>query len=170
MRETSRDDDWCCGRIAVLLCRASLELLSNHEADCWLFQRSTMEGQLSNFMPRPRPIVERISLISFNDFRPKFLVLRMSCSVFCTSSPIRVMLAFCRQFAERTDSSSSSTERNRFSFSGSSSLPVGMYEVSSDSSKLIQIESCSLRILAAKATASTGRTAPLVQTSSTSLS
>ena len=41
------------------------------------------------------------------------------------------MLAFCRQFAERTESSNSSTERNRFSLSGSSFwLGVG-YAVSS---------------------------------------
>jgi hypothetical protein len=35
-----------------------------------------------------------------------------------------VMLAFWRQFAERTESSSSSTERKRFSLRGSSSPPA----------------------------------------------
>ncbi len=39
----------------------------------------------------------RISLISFSDFRPKFLVLSISASVFCTSSPMVRMLAFLRQ-------------------------------------------------------------------------
>src|SRR5690606_22553621 len=92
---------------------------------CCCFQRSSIWGQLSNFIPKLRPIVAKISLISFSDLRPKFLVFSMSCSVFCTSSPISVMLAFCRQLAERTESSSSSTERNRLSFSGCSSWPAG---------------------------------------------
>ena len=39
----------------------------------------------------------RISLISLSDFRPKFLVLSISASVFCTSSPMVLMLAFLRQ-------------------------------------------------------------------------
>jgi hypothetical protein len=34
------------------------------------------------------PISGRISLISFKDFLPKFLVLSISASVFCTRSPI----------------------------------------------------------------------------------
>ena len=59
----------------------------------------------------------RISLISFNDFRPKFLVLSISASVFCTSSRIVRMFAFFRQLYERTDSSSSSTLLSRFSLS-----------------------------------------------------
>src|SRR3979490_818187 len=42
----------------------------------------------SIFMPRLRPIEERISLISFSDFRPKFFVFRISASVFCTNSPM----------------------------------------------------------------------------------
>jgi len=36
----------------------------------------------SSFIPRERPISDRTSLISFKDFRPKFLVLSISCSVF----------------------------------------------------------------------------------------
>ena len=51
----------------------------------------------SNFMPRPRPISCRISLISFSDLRPKFLVLSISFSVFCTSSRMVWILAFFRQ-------------------------------------------------------------------------
>jgi hypothetical protein len=74
------------------------------------------------------------------------------------------MFAFCRQFAERTLSSSSSTERHRYSLSLSVSLCCGM-AASSISSRLMKIDSCSLRILAAKATASSGRTEPSVQTS-----
>src|ERR1019366_6491555 len=42
----------------------------------------------SIFIPRLNPIEERISLISFSDFRPKFFVFSISASVFCTSSPI----------------------------------------------------------------------------------
>ena len=39
----------------------------------------------------------RISLISFSDLRPKFLVLSISASVFVTSSRSVRMLAFFRQ-------------------------------------------------------------------------
>jgi len=81
-----------------------------------------------------------------------------------------LMLAFCRQLAERTDSSSSSTERKRFSFSFSSAFIGSIGAGSSVSSKLMKMESCSLTILAAKATASAGVTAPLVQISSESRS
>src|SRR6185295_18274897 len=74
-------------------------------------------GQLSSFMPSWRPISASSSLISLSDLRPKFLVLSISDSVFWTSSPMYLMLAFCKQFAERTLSSSSSTVRHRFSLS-----------------------------------------------------
>ena len=40
----------------------------------------------SSFIPRLKPISARISLISFKDLRPKFLVLSISVSVFWTSS------------------------------------------------------------------------------------
>ena len=129
-----------------------------------------MGGQFSSFMPRPRPISARISLISFKDFRPKFLVFSISASVFCTRSPMVLMLAFCRQLAERTDSSSSSTDRKRFSFSFSSFLGSSIGAGSSVSSKLMKMESCSLTIFAAKATASAGVTDPLLHTSSESRS
>ena len=36
----------------------------------------------SIFMPKPRPRLPRISLISFSDLRPKFLVRSISASVF----------------------------------------------------------------------------------------
>src|SRR5882672_8423677 len=42
----------------------------------------------SIFIPRLKPIDDRISLISFSDLRPKFLVFSISASVFCTSSPM----------------------------------------------------------------------------------
>ena len=51
----------------------------------------------SIFMPSERPICARISLISFSDLRPKFLVLSISASVFWMSSPMVAMLAFFRQ-------------------------------------------------------------------------
>lgn len=45
-------------------------------------------GQPSTFMPRLSPISDKISLISFKDLRPKFLVFNISASLFATSSPI----------------------------------------------------------------------------------
>src|SRR5439155_674196 len=57
---------------------------------------SSREGKFSSRMPSESPISCRNSLISFSDLRPKFLVLSISCSVFCTSSPMYLMSAFCR--------------------------------------------------------------------------
>src|SRR5271155_2693436 len=51
----------------------------------------------SNFMPRLRPILVSISLISLSDFLPKFLVFSISFSLFCTSSRIVWMFAFFKQ-------------------------------------------------------------------------
>src|SRR5688572_5776069 len=51
----------------------------------------------SSRIPRASPIPPRISLISFRDFRPKFLVFSISASVLMTSSPIVRILAFFRQ-------------------------------------------------------------------------
>src|SRR5579871_1597999 len=42
----------------------------------------------SNFMPKLRPRLARISLISLSDLRPKFLVRSISASVRCTRSPM----------------------------------------------------------------------------------
>src|SRR5437879_13604267 len=42
----------------------------------------------SNFMPKLRPILVSISLISLSDLRPKFFVFSILFSLFCTSSPI----------------------------------------------------------------------------------
>ena len=80
------------------------------------------------------------------------------------------MLAFCRQLAERTESSSSSTERKRFSLSLASSFGASATTGSSVSSKLTKTVSCSLMIFAAYATASCGVTEPSVHTSRVSLS
>src|SRR5207244_9299346 len=73
-------------------------------------------------IPRLRPMLCRISLISFSDLRPKFFVFNISPSVFCTSSRMVRMFAFFRQLYDRTDSSSCSTLLSRFSFSE----PVGL--------------------------------------------
>ena len=48
---------------------------------CCAFQRSSICGQLSIFMPSERPMLARISLISLRLLRPKFFVFSMSCSV-----------------------------------------------------------------------------------------
>src|SRR6185312_570659 len=69
------------------------------------------------------------------------------------------MLAFCRQLAERTDSSSSSTDLSRFSFILAASSETASSTGSSVSSKLMKIESWSSRIFAANAPASSGSNA-----------
>jgi hypothetical protein len=51
----------------------------------------------SKVIPKLKPMLVRISLISFRDLRPKFLVFSISDSVFCTNSPMVLMLAFFRQ-------------------------------------------------------------------------
>src|SRR5580704_13714519 len=51
----------------------------------------------SNFMPRLRPILVSISLISLSDFLPKFFVFSISFSLFCTSSRMVWMFAFFKQ-------------------------------------------------------------------------
>ena len=68
-------------------------------------------------------------MISFSDFRPKFFVFSISASVRCTSSPMKRMFAFWRQFAERTLSSSSSTDLSRFSLSLAASSETVSEEV-----------------------------------------
>ena len=75
------------------------------------------------------------------------------------------MFAFWRQFAERTDSSSSSTDWKRFGLSGVGLVDAAASATPTGSSKLMKIVSWSFRILAAKATASAGVTVPSVQTS-----
>src|SRR5712692_10230704 len=105
---------------------------------CLRLSISSLEGKLSIFIPSSKPISRRISLISLSDLWPKFLVRSISCSDFCTSSPIYLISAFCRQFWERTENSSSSTLRNRFSLRG----PKGFSSRASrwgSSSKLIKI-------------------------------
>src|ERR1051326_5294340 len=126
---------------------------------------SSRGGKLSSLRPKDSPMSASISLISFSDLRPKFLVFSISASVFCTSSPMYLMSAFCRQFAARTESSSSSTGRKRFSLSASDAAAAGA-SASGSSSKLMKNESWSCRMRAAYATASSGRTLPSVHTSS----
>src|SRR2546422_9492986 len=67
-------------------------------------------------MPSERPIAPRIVLISLSDFLPKFFVLSSSASVFGTRSARAWMFAALKQLDARTESSSSSTLRKRFSF------------------------------------------------------
>src|SRR5262250_3044344 len=51
----------------------------------------------SNFIPRLKPILVRISLISLSDLRPKFFVFSISFSLFCTNSRMVWIFAFLRQ-------------------------------------------------------------------------
>src|SRR5574339_1253552 len=69
------------------------------------------DAMASSLTPRLRPMSVKISLISFNDFLPKFFVFSISASDFCTRSAIVLMLAFFKQFAALTDNSSSFTLR-----------------------------------------------------------
>src|ERR1043165_8928290 len=156
-----------CGLAFVLSCGGACCLLRLFGG--YGFLSGFGPGQLSSFIPSCRPISARSSLISLSDLRPKFLVLSISDSVFWTSSPMYLMLAFCRQFAERTLSSSSSTVRHRFSLSFSAASSRGASTGSAISPTLLNRVSCSLRILAAYATPSSGRTEPLVQHSRVSL-
>src|SRR6185503_3290244 len=66
----------------------------------------------SNCIPKSSPIPRRMSRISPRDFLPKFFVASISRSERCTRSRIVLMPAFFRQLYERTESSSSSTERS----------------------------------------------------------
>ncbi|OGK78845.1 MAG: hypothetical protein A2X52_07115 [Candidatus Rokubacteria bacterium GWC2_70_16] len=123
-------------------------------------------------MPRESPISPRIVLISFRDFFPKFLVFSSSDSVFCTRSAMLRMLAVLRQLEARTDSSSSSTLRKRCSFSsilGGGSVPCSPPCSSSGwaCGKSTSRVNWSSRIREASATAASGVTLPLVQTSRT---
>ena len=85
-------------------------------------------------------MLTRMSLISFSDLRPKFLVLSISTSVFCTSSLIVRMSAFLRQLYDRTDSSSSSTLFSRFSFEATcGSSTAGSWNWSTGSSRAMKM-------------------------------
>ena len=78
-------------------------------------------GETIQLHAQLQPQLTEQLLISFSDLRPKFLVLSISCSLFCTSSPMYFRLAFCRQFCALTENSRSSTARNRFSLSSAAS-------------------------------------------------
>ena len=130
------------GALLLLLQAAALELFAIREA----------------LEPHAEPETHLVQdlLISFSDLRPKFLVLSISCSERCTSSPMNLMSAFCRQLAERTESSSSSTGRNRFSLILPSIVSSSGSAISVSSSKLMKIASWSCRMRAANASASSG--------------
>ena len=101
-----------------------------------------MAGGCSSRMPNPNPSSVRMSLISWRDFRPKFLVRSISGSLFWTSSRMVRMLAFFRQLDERTESSSSSTLLSKCSLvtatgcSGSSAASSSSSSVASTSMKM----------------------------------
>src|SRR2546430_17556754 len=67
---------------------------SDEGAAVWLGSGGQMmRPGSSNFMPREKPTLTRISLISLRDLRPKFLVLSISFSLFCTRSRMVRLLA-----------------------------------------------------------------------------
>src|SRR5690606_14241377 len=81
-------------RDAVLRHPAEFSMTGSMTHDC-LFAAGTRRcysadcaAPWSSLMPRLRPMVARISFISFRDLRPKFFVFSISPSVFCTSSRI----------------------------------------------------------------------------------
>src|SRR5713101_3907503 len=118
-------------------------------------------------MPSESPISPRMAVISFSDLLPKFLVLSSSDSVFCTRSPMVPTLAVFRQLEDRTDRSSSATLWNRNSLtalrtggSAASLLSAGGLAATS-----ISRANWLARMREASATAVSGVTPPLVQTS-----
>src|ERR1700687_3615128 len=76
----------CCGRKRLSFCAPS-----------------------SNDWPRRKPFELIISLISFSDVSPKFLLLKSACSLTRVKSPSVRMFIFLRQLRLRTDSSKSVT-------------------------------------------------------------
>src|SRR6266446_5127923 len=131
-------------------------------------RRSRSSG--SRRMPRDSPIAPRMVLISLSDFLPKFLVLSRSDSVFCTSSAMVWICAVLRQLDARTDSSSSSTLRNRCSLTSRRTMgaaPVSAPSISAGGAcgKSTSSANWSSRMRAASATAVSGVTLPVVQTS-----
>ncbi len=75
----------------------------------------------------------RITLISLSDLRPKFLTRRRSASEYSSICQMYSTPAFCRQFAARTESSSSSTRLQRF---GESTQPMALPTASRRSAEL----------------------------------
>src|SRR3990172_3150928 len=137
----------------------------SRERSYWARNRSTSSG--SSCRPSRSPISPRIVLISFSDFFPKFFVFKSSGSVRCTRSAMVRMLAVFRQLDARTDSSSSSTLRKRFSFS---SARTGTSRSTSSSTgrpcgNWIRSSKWSCRIREASPTAVSGETLPLVHVS-----
>src|SRR5512143_1478540 len=126
-------------------------LAMSHRTDYSPSSVSSLGGvNPSSFIPRERPISANTSLISFRDFRPKFLVFSISASDLLTSCQVLCVSAFFRPLALRTCSSSSSTLRRRFSlYLGlSRESPFCLASGSCPSSKVMNMLTCSLRILA----------------------
>src|SRR5258706_12523192 len=116
-------------------------------------------------MPRPSPIVVRISLISFRLLRPKFFVLSISASVFCTSSRIVRPFAFLRQLYDRTESSSSATLLPRVSVQEPCRMSPPPYPCSSaTASRFTQLFTCRRVSLTRGHTALDGVLDPLAHT------
>jgi competence protein ComEC len=133
-------------------------------------RRSRSSSSGSRRMPRESPISPRIALISLSDFLPKFLVFSSSDSVFWTRSAMVRMLAVFRQLDARTESSSSSTFRNRCSFScnrgvGSGPPSLASGPAGSPRGNSTRRLNWSSRMREASATAASGVTLPLVHTS-----
>ena len=108
----THDSDPCrlgSGSDSTLIPASDPDPCSRYSCDCASADRAACRGSA--------PSSCRISLISLSDLRPKFLVLSISPSVFCTSSRIVRMFAFFRQLYDRTESSSSSTLLSRCSLS-----------------------------------------------------
>src|SRR4030043_31883 len=139
---------------------------------------SLLRASRSTLIPRRSPIPCSISFISLSDLRPKFFVLSISCSVFCTRSAMVFMSAFFRQLYDLTESSSSSTLLRRLTLNIGSSLAeytkldssIEIFSSSSCSSSNTTSSRCSIMIDAACETAFSGVMLPSVHISITSLS
>ena len=70
-------------------------------------------GQFFSTVPRDKPLDPSSSLISFNDFFPRFGVFNKSISDLCIKSPIKKILSAFKQFVDLTVNSSSSIDLNK---------------------------------------------------------
>src|SRR5208282_2253436 len=111
MRLQRRERAATRGEIVLLAERDHPVRDSRRSCSSHMRSSSPRGGRFSSRIPSERPMSARTSLISLRDLRPKFLILSMSCSVRCTSSPIYLMSAFCRPLKARTEIGSPSTGR-----------------------------------------------------------
>lgn len=125
-------------------------------------------GQLSIAVPKNKPSSDNLSLISVNDFLPKFGALRSSFSVFCTSSPINIIFTAFKQLedlAVRFNSSTCFNSKGFISLVGSSTkIPLLISSTSTIFLNWFWI------LVAASLSASSQLTLPLVLILSSSLS